>query len=220
MLFFIISYNMKFTVGVITRGNFDFINKIINSTRQQQIPDYEIIIVGGKDDVTARDTRWINIDETTSTLCRKKNYITEYSTGDIIVYMHDYVSLCDDWYKGFEQFGYNWDICMTRVLDIYKRRFYDWIAWDHPTLPRYYPLPYTDKESSRYTFIPGGYWVAKKHVMEKYPLNNILDWGQYEDIEWTMRVRHLNYVMNPYSSVIHLKKHRGFDEHTAMSEKY
>lgn len=220
MLFFTNLSDMKFTFGIVTKGNTSMINKAIESIRSQNIPNYEIIVVGGPNEFVGTDIKWVPIDDSEITFCQKKNCITDNSTGDVLTIMHDYIGLRNDWYNGFVQFGFDWDICMTRVLDIYERRFYDWITWDHPTLPRYYPLPYNDNESCKYTFIPGGYWVAKKHVMVQQPLNNLLQWGQSEDIEWTMRVRHFKYVMNPFSSVIHLKKHRGFDEEKALSEKY
>jgi len=80
-------------------------------------------------------------------------------------------------------------------------------------------------------YIPGNFWVAKKNIMQKYPLNENLLWGQAEDIEWSKRVlggaiystwlRNMikipmnkevdetmctnKYYMNTYSSVIYLK---------------
>ena len=50
-------------------------------------------------------------------------------------------------------------------------------------------------------------WVSKKYVMEKEPLNeDLYDWGQAEDVDWSKRVREkYKYVMNDFSSVQSLK---------------
>ena len=41
----------------------------------------------------------------------------------------------------------------------------------------------------RYIYISGTYWVAKKHVMTEFPLNENLLHGQGEDVDWTQMVR-------------------------------
>ena len=51
-------------------------------------------------------------------------------------------------------------------------------------------------------YISGGYWIAKKSVMEEEPLNEDVVWGQAEDVEWSDRVREkYKYVMNTCSAV-------------------
>ena len=60
-------------------------------------------------------------------------------------------------------------------------------------------------------YVSGGYWVAKKHVMEKEPLNENLMWEQGEDYEWSERVlwsEKYNYKMNVHSTVQTLKDKR------------
>ena len=44
-------------------------------------------------------------------------------------------------------------------------------------------------------YISGSYWVCKKHVMENFPLNDELLWGQGEDVEWSKIVRE-HYILS------------------------
>jgi len=58
-------------------------------------------------------------------------------------------------------------------------------------------------------YISGGYWLAKKYVMEEEPLNEKLGWGESEDVEWSKRVLNkFSYKMNTYSTVQTLKDKR------------
>jgi hypothetical protein len=38
-------------------------------------------------------------------------------------------------------------------------------------------------------YISGSYWIAKKQVMEEFPLDESLVWGESEDVEWSKRIR-------------------------------
>ena len=51
-------------------------------------------------------------------------------------------------------------------------------------------------------YISGTYWIAKKRVMEEFPLNENLFWGQGEDVEWSKSVtKKYNFSINPNSIV-------------------
>ena len=56
-------------------------------------------------------------------------------------------------------------------------------------------------------YISGSYFCAKKSIMEQYPLNEKLEWGEAEDVEWSLRTRNkINYSCNYYSEVILIKE--------------
>ena len=115
---------------------------------------------------------------------------------------------------------------MNVILNSDGSRFRDWCAWDDPDLcimgdnlkiknnkivggmdHRIVLVPY-DYKKTQYMYISGTYWVAKKKVMLKEPLDkNRWGWGQQEDVEWSQRVRDkYRYVMNSYSTVQSLKE--------------
>ena len=69
-------------------------------------------------------------------------------------------------------------------------------------------------------YFSGAYWVSKKHVMEEFPLDERLSWGESEDVTWSMQVRQkYKFSVNP-NSVVQLLKHkpdRAFNEPDAMT---
>lgn len=217
---------MKFTFGIVTYSGHDGtdnmpkVNQIIDAIEQEEIPEYEIIIVGDYAD-SRNNTRVIKFDETVKKgwITRKKNIITEEAKHDIIVYTHDYIRPVKGFYKGWLKFGDDWDIAMNVVRNYDGTRFRDWVVLDDPRVKPSWTqtepwcssgklragkshLPSYIYKDTQYMYISGGYWVAKKSVMQNEPLDEDIVWGQAEDVEWSDRVREkYKYVMNTYSAV-------------------
>ena len=214
---------MKFTFGVITGGEVN--NNVIESIINQNIPEYEIIVVGGSKDwyydkvvnylVNKIPINGIFFNEEASKprwIKKKKNLITRNAKYDNIVYMHDYVCLENGWYEGYKKFGDDWDISMNIINNSDGSRYRDWCIWDDPEInyrnngEHSVILPPYNYGVTEHMYISGAYWVAKKYVMEKEPLNEDLLWAQGEDVEWSKRViPKYNYKMNEYSKVKLLK---------------
>ena len=207
---------MKFTFGIITDGNSeDNLNKVIDSIESQNIKEYQIIIVGNS--YISRDNTFIvPFNETIrpSWITRKKNLITVNSRYENIVYTHDYVVFESDWYKGFLQFGEDFNVCMNKFVNPDNSRFRDWVIWPHNdnfmdgiVLPnRECLIPYDITHLSKYMYISGTYWVAKKTTMMEFPLNENLSWGQGEDVFWSKQVRQkYEFSINQFSTVKSLK---------------
>lgn len=47
------------------------------------------------------------------------------------------------------------------------------------------------KDLQNYIYISGSYFIAKKYVMEKFPLNENLLHGQGEDVDWIQNIRNI-----------------------------
>lgn len=207
---------MNFTFGIITAGNSDeSLNLVIDSIESQNIPEYQIIVVGNSN-VSRNNTFVIPFDESVKSawITRKKNLITLNSPYENIVYSHDYVLFEPGWYEGFLKFGDNFKVCMNKFLNPDGSRFRDWVIWPHNNnfmdsivLPnRECLIPYEMTHLSKYQYISGTYWVAKKDIMMEFPLNENLCWGQGEDVLWSKQVREkYNFSMNSYSTVKSLK---------------
>jgi len=207
---------VKFTFGIITSGNSDeYLNLVIDSIESQNIPEYQILIIGNSN-VSRINTFIIPFNESIreAWITRKKNLITINSRYDNIVYSHDYVLFEDGWYQGFLQFGDDFKVCMNKVINPDYSRFRDWVIWPHNenfmdsiVLPnRECLLPYDITNLSRYQYISGTYWVAKKDVMMEFPLDESLCWGQGEDVLWSKQVRmKYHFSMNSHSTVRSLK---------------
>jgi glycosyltransferase involved in cell wall biosynthesis len=202
---------MNITFGIISvGGNENRLKKIITSILEQNIKNFEIVIVGGNINKNKLQNlpqlKIINFNEKLKPkpwITRKKNLINENAKYDIVVFMHDYVYLNKNWYKGMVKFGTDWDVCMTVVKNNNGQRGTDWITarasddfgvWN-------VRAPYTyDKTWKMY--VSGTYWISKKNVLEKYPLDEKRLHGMLEDVEWSSRWnRILKYKMNPNSTV-------------------
>jgi len=207
---------MKFTFGIITAGTSDeSLNLVIDSIERQNIPEYQILIVGNSQ-VSRKNTFIIPFDESIKPgwITRKKNIVTINARYENVVYTHDYVVFEDDWYEGFLKFGDDFKICMNKFVNPDYSRFRDWVIWPHNdnfmdsiVLPnRECLIPYDMTHLSKYQYISGTYWIAKKQVMEDHPLDDNLLHCQGEDVEWSKRVRYkYDFSMNPYSTVKSLK---------------
>lgn len=214
---------MDFTFGIITGGNNDpMINEIIDSIENENIPNYEIIIVGNSD-IERKNTKILKFDESLKKawITKKKNLITKESKFENIVFLHDYIKLNNGWYNGHLRSGNEFSIRMDKIINNNGERFRDWCIWPHNNnkmdsfIGRDCLIPYNIKHLSKYMYISGSYWVAKKTIMEKFPLNESLSWGEGEDVIWSKEVReYVTFDMNEESSVFIMKdgKDRVFNE--------
>jgi hypothetical protein len=127
---------MDFTFGIITCPQTDiFIESIIQSIEKQNIPNYEIIIIGTITPPDNIDERVIIIpfDESIypGWITKKKNLITENAKYENIVFLHDYIGFDDGWYEGFLKFGSKFDVASNIIHDMNGNRFRDWNINEH-----------------------------------------------------------------------------------------
>lgn len=224
---------MEFTFGIITIDNTDYCNRIIESIVNNNIPNYEIIIIGNVDiqDTSTIKTIKFNENVKQNWITRKKNIIAENAKYENIVLLHDYVILGDDWYDGFIKFGNKFDICITKIINQNGKRFRDytlfpykihnfklkfnrdWIPGDiDPYFNDYCLLPYdflNNQKLNKYMYISGSYYVIKREIALKYQLNENLVHCECEDVELSTRLHNNNILIqcNQYSSV-HLLKYK------------
>lgn len=214
--------------GIITDGYHQSrVIKIINSIITQNIPIFEIIIVGDKKKnynfkINNNEIRVFDFDnygewsnnnkDSTFPISLKKNLIIDTAKYKKICFLHDYVCLDQNWYRGIKKFEAesDWQILTNKILNLDNTRVFDWVLYDQPiTYKKVTYLP-EDKNISHYQYIPGYYWCAKKEVMSKFKLNEKLQWGEKEDVEWSKRVREVyKFSFNKFSSVSFLKYKNG-----------
>jgi hypothetical protein len=204
---------LEFTFGIITsEKSISYVDTILHSIYSLEglsDENYEIVVVGGNE---RKDKNLIHVPfDNSPRIALKKNLITEHSSKENIVFLHDYFTFDSQWYMGFLEFGNHWDICMNMILNQDGRRFRDWVTWDAPENQRREGksgllVPYS-YDKFKHMYISGGYWVAKKETMKKEPLNKWLQWSECEDLEWSKRVlrKGFKYKMNPLS-VVHVIK--------------
>lgn len=229
---------IPFTFGIITDATIGPGENMIGtvcSIRELLIPNYEIIIVGEEKqirkcsylDATHTDIKIIDFDDRIRNghITKKKNLITKYAKYDNVVYQHDYFRYDKSWYKGQIQFGSNWEIQCCQIINYDGSRYRSWNLWIYPDVvkallesglsDRACLLPYSAKGVERYQYISGAYWLAKKHVMQEFPLDEGLCWGEGEDLRFSESVMK-KYVpkFNKFSTVQLAKN----DRHAVFTE--
>jgi hypothetical protein len=208
--------DIQWTFGIVT-GYQDSkrLKDIIDNIISLNIPEFEILIVGGNRGdffVDYPQVKFIDFDESQKPLwiTKKKNIIANLAMYENMVIMHDYHVFEKDWYVNFRSFGTDWDICSCpQYLINGARNPMDWSLWDKPGHGRAWSLEYDDWSQTQYMYISGGFFIVKKHVMLEEPLDESFGWNEAEDVEWSLRVRD-KYVMkcNKNSIVRHNKWHR------------
>lgn len=202
---------MDFTFGIITSyDDLQRLSDVIDSIRDQKIPNYEILVMGNDDYLPTEDTTYVNMSSEHQFVTNKKNKIAEMAKYQNLVLIHDYYLFDKDWYQGYLNFGDDWDVCSNpQYLINGNRHFTDWVTWDHPTFPRWSSLDYDDWSQTKYMYQSGGYMLVKKDFLISIPFEQNRLWGTAEDVEWSLRMRDTaNWKCNKLSSVRHNKVHR------------
>jgi hypothetical protein len=204
---------VDFTFGITTDYSDPArLQEIADSIRALQIPNYEILFIGGKRAPDEADLQYIFFDDRARPgwITKKKNTLVQRASYENVVLFHDYYVFDKNWYSEFVKFGNDWEICSnSQYLINGKRHFTDWVTWDDPLYPRYTALPYDEWSRTQYQYMSGGYYILKRHVGLEEPLNENMLWGSGEDLEWSFRIRN-KYTMkcNGNSIVKHNKVHR------------
>lgn len=189
--------------------NLNFLNQIIHSIRKQNIPFYEIIFCVESfaplffNEIDVKVVKVNTYKNKQITL--KKNEGAKHAYYDNLCFLHDYIILSDNWYDGFEKFGYDWNVSVTKILNIDGSRVWDWCVYKHPQLG-HTKVDY-NMEATPFHYAPGNCFCCKKSFFLENPLNPELCWDDGEDIEWSQRIQHKwNYKLNQISFVICLKQ--------------
>lgn len=93
---------------IICTDKLRFIPIIIDSIKKQNIPKYEILIT---ENDFVKDVKIIYTNN--------KNEIAKHAQYDNLCFLTDMI-LSDNWYEGFEELGYDWDISSTKIINVYR----------------------------------------------------------------------------------------------------
>ena len=203
------------TFGICVKND-EYIDTIIKSIKNQKslvTNKFEIILIGPdskkikkiKNEYNNINLKYLIFEESIRPgwITLKKNLITQNAEFENICLTHDYVGFCENWYIGYEKFGYEWDVCMNPVRLNNGLRHRDWFTQKRPLEF----IDYNDSTKTKEMYINGTYWCGKKQFMLENPQNNNLTWGMGEDCEWAHRCQNIwNYKLNPYSVVKYLKE--------------
>jgi len=218
--------NIDFTFGIITAGGADSnLERIIKSIKGQNMPTYEILIVG-ETCVKGDFIRAIPFDETIKRawITKKKNIIAQEARFENIVFLHDYVELCPGWYEGVLKFGNDFKICVNKITNLSGKRFRDFCLFKEFLPTESTLLPYSAKLTpslSKLAYISGTYYLVKRDLALSYPLDERLVWNQGEDVLFSQALSRdgVQFKCNPFSTVALLKEKESFEREISQ-EKY
>ncbi len=205
--------------AIVTSGNNDhYLQNTVKSILDLELESFEIIIVG-RSEFPNPAVKCVPFDESVKKgwITRKKNLAVSLSTGDIVVILHDYMQLNQDWTHSNVKSLINstWDVAMCRITNPDGTRWVDWTLWAQNSVGiRWWfnrsltnLVPYTLKTLTRFMYVGGSVMVVRREFMLKNPLDENLSWGEGEDVEWSLRVRKFwNYKMFPEMSITSQKQ--------------
>jgi len=225
---------MKITFGISTYSSREhFVQKSIKSIKDLEIPEYEIIIVGGENCYSSDDfnIKHIEFDENIvkGWVTKKKNLITQHSNFDVIVIQADYITFDKDWYINLIKYGKNFHVLSNQIIKENGKRHHDWNLskinnnrFDkHVRLTGEKILPYDVDFLSKYMYITGSFIITKKDVLLEFPFDENLVYGQGDDIEWSHRVRKkYDFSFNQLSTVRIIDKNQNRFYHSLASNEF
>lgn len=201
------------TIGILYNGSRkENVNKLIRSIKQAKPPllNIEIIIAGPEFDLCEDDRkfdiRFIQIEdsERLARITEKKNAICNIAKYNNIAIFHDRYIVNQNFFKGFEKYGYDFDF-ITVAQQYEDGGFFPGYAalderklvWQQPQFERTCNRIYDGQ------YINGGLTIVKKHLLEVCQLyNGLLLWAEAEDVELSFYLRQLGIIprINIYSA--------------------
>jgi glycosyltransferase involved in cell wall biosynthesis len=200
--------------AIVTGGNNDhYLQNTVKSILDLDLESFEVIIVG-RSEYANPSVKCVAFDESVRDgwITRKKNLAVSHSQGEIVVILHDYMKLNQDWTRSNVKAlsNSNWDVAMCRITNLDGTRFRDWTLWaaNSVGIRRWFIrtsqnlVPYTNGNLTRFMYVSGSVMIVRRDFMLSNPLEENLTWGQMEDVEWSLRVRKFwNYKMFPELSI-------------------
>lgn len=199
-----LSGEQSFSFCIITAGKRpDLLNLVVKSIRVQNIPNYEIIVVGkyhpepGIIYVPAEEAA------ASGSLGQMRNLGVAKAQYDHIVILDDDIILTANWYQAFLNFGDDFDILTSRILLPDGTRY-----WDHATIdgPRGHRLLRSDEQDEQYVYMSGGTaWIMKGYVAQSVHWNETLNFNEKEDVDFARKCQEKGFriLHNPDNIAYH-----------------
>jgi hypothetical protein len=194
------------------------VERMIRSIDSQGIPEWEIVLVSGgpaAKGLRHERLRLIPFDESERPIwtTKKTNLITKNAKYENVVYAHDYYHFEEGGYRGWEEYGDDWDVAVNRVHCNEGSRLHDWLLspWctnveelHRRARTNGSVLPYeADGETfTPFMFIGGAFFLSKRSFMKRVPFDESIYGCRGEDIVWSHAARKLTtFKMNTKSLV-------------------
>ncbi len=205
----------KWSFGIVTNGTRDdWLEIIIKSIRDLNIPNYEIIVCGTYRDRKEKDFTYINFNERSETgwIQKKKNLILDSAKYENLCVIHDRLVFDKNWFDGMKKYGNAFEILSCVQIEKETNvRAGDWLTTGGQIDPDYRIASMLYSDWDYYTFLSMQLVITKKSMWQKVLWNETKNWKNADDIDTSFRARDMGYIIrfNPYASVIALKWDHG-----------
>ncbi|MCW8965849.1 MAG: hypothetical protein OQK82_04060 [Candidatus Pacearchaeota archaeon] len=174
----------KWSFGIITNGKKnEWIEKQISAIKEQEIPNYEIIICGTYFERKEENIKYLPFSKKDELgwITKKKNLICENAKYENLCVLHERVVPDRGWFKGMKKYGNYFEVLSCVIKDKNKKRCGDWITYGSKfgSFPFVGLLDYRDFDI--YGCLDGGLTILKKSVWERVKWDENLFWNQAED---------------------------------------
>ena len=193
--------------GVFTDGknNIGFHDIVVKSIHDCGVPEYEILFVT-ENTHFKRPEPVLYVDlplcnHLGQVHCVKKNSFAKIAKYSKLCIIHDYITLDSNFYKAFEKFGDDWDVCSIPFRSNDGTRWWDWRVEGHPV--HGHSLTSYDCPATQWHFVTGNLFMVKKDFIIRNPMSTI---GESEDWEWSNSVKSFwKYKLNKFTGAASLK---------------
>ena len=180
----------EWSFGLLTGGKkdnvvIDFLKSIRNSENGDK---HQIIIVGPKKDKYSKynveyiDSSYFR-DDKYAEISKKKNYIIDKATNPNLLIVHDRYVLDNNFFVGFEKYGYDFDFLTVKQYNEDNTEFPSYAA-NRKNLRFYGQIQVNNYQHLyKYHYLNGGLVIFKTATAKNILFNDLLMWNQMEDVE-------------------------------------
>lgn len=177
------------TFAILTNGKKDsIVEQYLYSIRKHDTEKKHEIIVCGSNNHNFKKYNVCFVeeefrDDQLAEISKKKNIIADMAQNDNICIVHDRYILDDNFFNGFQQYGYDFSFLTIKQYFENRSEYPSYSAlpnrllWQNPIKVDNYDFLYEN------TFLNGGLLIFKTHILKEIPFNNTLHWNQQEDVE-------------------------------------
>lgn len=207
----------KWTFGIITNGvRNDWIEELIQSIKDQNIPEYEIIICWNYPVQRPEENfRYIPFNKRSSLgwITKKKNLITQSANFENIIIVHDRYVFDKGWFSGMKKWGNNFDFLTCKQKIKWDKESAYW--WERHAVIHmkeiwhsvfrnqisFLSCALVAEDFTKNCYFSGWLVIFKKSINALF--DDTLFWCNWEDVELSKRMNEEGKYLrfNKYSSV-------------------
>lgn len=188
----------KWTFGIITNGKRkEWLEKIIRSIRDQDIPEYEIIVCGNYFDRKEKDFKYLPFFQRDNLgwITKKKNLIVKAAKYENLCIIHDRIYFSNNWFKGMKKWGNCFEhlACMQYFG---KTRLNDWQLHEKINQKEFTFTSFMDyRDWDKNVIQSGQLHIFKKRIAAQELWNESYFWKMPEDIRISEDLNNRGYLL-------------------------